>query len=254
MLQTLGSYQALNLWRFGVWLGALLLWSNFTANNVFTNLESNVSVSVQSRTGEDDTYIIFLAESKESSDLGGTLRSQTLGVNHISQSRNCALASLDNAESNDRQILGYDAASDRLPFALSAASGTKTAVSIFEQQSHTSGVHNALLHGKALLIVSTSYLEHESFELVADRVARNFLAHATIDEDAELAVIFNVDEFLGTGGRVRNVELHLDGLTLECEPCQEKVWDGRWWEKLWLNGTELDLCVGGPCPGQCIQP
>jgi len=191
VLQTLGGNQALNLWGLRVRLRALLLWRNLTTNNVFTN-------------------IILLAESKKSSDLCGTLRSQALGVNDVRQPRDGAFAWLNDAESQHGKILRDDASSDRLPLALAAAAWSVAAMSLAEQQSDTGGVHDTLLHGKALLVVSSGDLEHESLELITDGVSGDFLAHATVHEDAELAIIFNVDEFLGTGSGVRDVELHLD--------------------------------------------
>ena len=37
------------------------------------------------------------------------------------------------------------------------------------------------------------------------------MAHASVHEDAESALVFDFDEFLGAIGGVGDVELHLDG-------------------------------------------
>jgi hypothetical protein len=74
-----------------------------------------------------------------------------------------------------------------------------------------SPVHNTLLHRETLLVVASSDPEDVALELVADAVAGNLVSHAALHEDAELALIFNLDQFLGTIVGVRNVELHLDG-------------------------------------------
>ena len=72
-------------------------------------------------------------------------------------------------------------------------------------------MHDTLLHGKALLVVAASDLEDETLELVADAVARDFLAHAAVHEDAEAAIVVDFDELLGAIGGVGDVELHDGG-------------------------------------------
>lgn len=72
-------------------------------------------------------------------------------------------------------------------------------------------MHDSLLHGEALLIVATGDLEYIAFEFGADAVARDFLAHAAVHEDAEFALVFDLNELLGTIGWVGDVELHPDG-------------------------------------------
>ena len=72
-------------------------------------------------------------------------------------------------------------------------------------------MHDPLLHGKALLVVAAGDFEDVAFELGTDAVARDFVAHAAFHEDAEFALVFDLDEFLGAIGRVGDVELHLDG-------------------------------------------
>jgi hypothetical protein len=57
-------------------------------------------------------------------------------------------------------------------------------------------MHNPLLHGKALLVVATGDTENVAFEFIAHRVAGHFLAHTSVDEDSELAVVFDFDGFL----------------------------------------------------------
>ena len=82
---------------------------------------------------------------------------------------------------------------------------------ITQQQPHTGRVHDALLHGKALLVVPARDLEDVALEFGADAVAGDFVAHAAVHEDAELALIFHFDQLLRAVGWVGDVELHLDG-------------------------------------------
>ncbi len=80
-------------------------------------------------------------------------------------------------------------------------------------------MHDALLHGEALLVVAAGDLEDVAFELGPDAVARDFLPHAFLHEAAEFALVFDFDELLGAIGRVGDVELHPDSLG---------GWTSRW--------------------------
>ena len=73
-------------------------------------------------------------------------------------------------------------------------------------------MHNTLFHGETLLVVAACDAEDVAGEFVAHAVAGDFGAHATFHEDAEFALIFDFDEFLGAVGGVGDVKLHLDGL------------------------------------------
>ena len=79
-----------------------------------------------------------------------------------------------------------------------------------QQEPHARRVHDALLHGEALLVVAAGDAELVAFEFVADAVAGDFGAHASVHEDAEFALVFDLDELLGAVGWVGDVELHLD--------------------------------------------
>jgi len=79
VLKTLGSNETLDLGSLGVWLLSLTLWLNFTTDDELAN-------------------IIILGETKESSNLGGSLGPKTLWLNRllIGQSRDCCIAHLHN--------------------------------------------------------------------------------------------------------------------------------------------------------------
>jgi hypothetical protein len=132
-------------------------------------------------------------------------------VNCICEPWKLAIALLNDAESNDRKVHGNDAATDRLPLALSRSAWSVARVAIGEEQSHTGWVHNTLLHREALLVVAAGDLEDVALEFVADAVARHFGTHSTVHEDAELAFIFNLDQLLRSVRGEGDVELHLDG-------------------------------------------
>jgi len=83
VLETLRSDESLDLGSFGVWLLAFTFRLNLSSNDELAD-------------------IIFLVETKESSDFGSTLRTESLWLNDISQTWDVAFALLDNREGEDR--------------------------------------------------------------------------------------------------------------------------------------------------------
>jgi len=178
VLETLRSNKTLDLGGLGVRLCALLLAGNLTTDDELAN-------------------IIFLAEAEEAADLGGALGSKTLGVDGVGDAGDLLVTLLDDAESKDGEVHADDTTADGLPLALTSATGTVAGVTVSEQETDTGGVHDTLLHRETLLVVASSDPEDVSLELIADGVARDLVTHAAVHEDAELALIFNLDQFLG---------------------------------------------------------
>ena len=158
---------------------------------------------------ERTTHIVLLGQAKKLPNLGRPLRPQPLGLHLVRETRNILVTLLDNRQRKHRQIHGHDAPPHTLPLPLSSAARAVTAVSLTEQQPYTSRVHAPLLHGKALLVVTAGDAEGVALEFVADAVARDLLAHATVDEDTQLTLLLDFDELLCAIGGVRDVELHL---------------------------------------------
>ena len=105
------------------------------------------------------------------------LGTQALRVDDVGQAGNVGLALLDDAEGQDGQVHGDDAATDRLSLALAGAAGAVAGVAVGEQEADTAGVHDTLLHGETLLVVAAGDAEDVALELVADGVTSNFGAH-----------------------------------------------------------------------------
>lgn len=151
---------------------------------------------------KDPTYIVLLAQAEELPDLGRPLGTETLRVGDISQAGNLSLTLLDDDQRQNSQVHSNNATPDGLSLPLTGPPGAVTRVASRQEKADTSRVHNTLLHGETLLVVSAGDLEDITSELGADTVAGDFLAHALLHEDAELALIFNLDELLGAVGRV----------------------------------------------------
>lgn len=87
------------------------------------------------------------------------------------------LALLDDGESKDGKVHGDDATADGLALALTGAAGAVARVSLGEEKADTGWVHNTLLHGETLLVVSSGDLEDVALELVSDGVTGNLSPH-----------------------------------------------------------------------------
>ena len=226
MLETLRGDQTLDAGGLGVGFLAFALGLDFTADDEFADLrESQKIVWSDNRSmtwplGEghgigrgkgQSTHIIFTRQIEKLANLGRPLRPQPLRLHTIRQPGNLPFALLNDTERQHRQICRNNTPSNTLPPPLAGPSGPVTAVSCREQQPHASRVHDALLHGETLFVVAAGDLEDVAGELGAERVGGDFLAHAAVHEDAQFAVILDLDEFLGAVGRVGYVEFHLDG-------------------------------------------
>ena len=132
-------------------------------------------------------------------------------MHRVRQTRNVVLALLDNRQCQHGQIHRDDAAADALALALARPARPVAAVAVAEEQPDPGRVHDALLHREALLVVAAGDFEHVAFELVADAVAGHFGPHASLHEDAQLALVFDLDELLRAVGGEGDVQLHLDG-------------------------------------------
>lgn len=161
------------------------------------------------------THIIFTRQIEEFANLGRPLRPQSFRLHAVRQARDLPFPLLDHAQGQHGQVGRDDAAPNTLPPPLAAPSGPVTAVSGRQEQPHAGRVHDPLFHGETLLVVAAGDLEDVAGELGAEGVGGDFLAHAAVHEDAQFAVVLDLDEFLGAIGRVGYVELHLDGVVVK---------------------------------------
>ncbi len=141
-------------------------------------------------------HIILLGQAKKFPNLRCSLRPQSLGQNLVCHARYFFVSLLHNTEGQNTQVHSHDAASDTFPPSLTGPSGSIARVTVTEQQSDTGRMHDPLFHGEALLVVASSDAEDVTFEFGSNGVSGNFLAHAAVHEDAELALIVDFDELL----------------------------------------------------------
>lgn len=85
--------------------------------------------------------VVLLAETKESSDLGSTLGTKSLGLDDIGQAGNIFIALLDNGKSEHSKILTDNAASNGLAFSFTGAARSVAGVAIGEEELNSSRKH-----------------------------------------------------------------------------------------------------------------
>jgi hypothetical protein len=102
------------------------------------------------------------------------------------------LAVLDDGESDDTEVLANDAATDALALALALSSGTIALVSLLHQDADAAGLHYALAHREAFLIVASSYLEDVACELLAEKFAGELVAHALVEQSTTMDEVTNL--------------------------------------------------------------
>jgi len=152
--------------------------------------------------------IVVFVQVKQFSDLAGSLRAKTTGNCGVGQTWNLGFSLLDDDEMKNGEIGVDDATSDTPAVTLSGATRTIAAVLSAEQKADSSVSQDALHHGKALFVVSTADSEDVTLPFVAEGIAGNFLRHLLVEKDAKFAVIFDLDEFLTSRGRVGDIQLH----------------------------------------------
>ena len=121
VLQALGSNQTLDLGGLGVF--GLALAGDGTADDELAD-------------------VVLLVETEETADLGGTLRTETLGDDAVGQTGELALTLLDDAEGQDGKVEVGDGTTDTLALPLSGAAGAVAAVAFAEEQAGTGGKEN----------------------------------------------------------------------------------------------------------------
>jgi len=183
VLETLRSNETLDLWCLGVWLLAFTLWLNLTTDDEFAN-------------------IIILAEAEELADLRSSLGTETLWCNGVCDTWDIGVTLLDDAEGEDGKIHGDDATTNGFTLALTGTTWAVAGVTIGEEEADTGWVHDSLLHWETLLVVATSDLEDVALELITNGITWDFGAHALVNEDSQLALIFDFNELLRSVRRV----------------------------------------------------
>lgn len=196
-LQDDGSDETLDSGRLECGLLALLLCRDFATDDVLAD-------------------IVILAEIEELSDLAGTLRAKSARNGNVGEAGQLLLAILHNDDRQNCKIGADDAAADRLALALACAARAVARVSLGKQKADSVVEEDSLLHREALLVISAGNLEDVPLKLVAKGIDLDLLRNALVVEDAQLALVGDLDELLAAGGRICNVELRKGEVERAC--------------------------------------
>jgi hypothetical protein len=111
--------------------------------------------------------IVILAQVEEPSNLSCPLGTESLGEHVFRKPRKGALALLHDDEGQHGDIRADDASSDGFALALTAAAGAVARVAVGEEEFHSVGEEDALLHGKPLLVITAGDTEDVALKFVA---------------------------------------------------------------------------------------
>ena len=126
--------------------------------------------------------VILFAQVEQLADLRGSLGTKSSGLGIVSQSRDLLLALLHNNEVDSRHLGRDDASSDGLSLAFSLPSGTVARHASSQEQTDTIRSEDTLLHGKSLLVISSSDLEDVAGELLTEIFAIDFVGNSLLVE------------------------------------------------------------------------
>jgi len=189
-LETDGGDETLDFGSLGVGLGVLLLCTlDLTPDNVLPD-------------------VILLGQVEESPDLGCPLRAKPLREDVFGQAWEGVLALLDDDEGQDGDIGTDNASPDGLALALTSAAGAVARVAVGEEELHSAGKENTLLHRETLLVVATGNAENVAFELITERIGGDLLGDLLVVEDTDSALVVDVNGLLFPSCGVGDVELH----------------------------------------------
>lgn len=151
--------------------------------------------------------IVLLGQSKQLSDVVGSLGAESSGNGLGGEALNVGITLLDNDDGQDGQVGGDDASSDGLSLSLTSSSRSVARRLLGEEKSNSGGVHNTLLHGETLLVVTTGNLENVALELITEEVGLDLLTHSLLVEATESVLVFNIDALLSALSGVCDVKL-----------------------------------------------
>jgi hypothetical protein len=204
VLETLGGDETLDARSLGVGLGTLSLGLDLTTNDELADLDHNYSqywYSSQTQPAAAIRHGDGLAKRNRASW-------EVLTSSSLLRPKNLRIFVARLGPRRLGWTVSVRPGRSASPCFTSAARAVAR-VSVGEEEAHTGRVHDTLLHGETLLVVAAGDLEDVALELVANGVARDFLTHAAVHEDAELALILNIDELLRAIGGEGDVQLHL---------------------------------------------
>mmetsp|Transcript_25520 Transcript_25520/g.55198 ORF Transcript_25520/g.55198 Transcript_25520/m.55198 type:complete len:320 (-) Transcript_25520:58-1017(-) len=174
----------------------------------FGTLGDGLALLLESAGDHELLDIVLLRQVEQLTDLASSLGAKSLGDRDIGDALDLAVALLGDHQVQHSKIRGDDAPTHRLPLPLSDSAGSVARGASLEQKSNTGVGQHTLLHGEALLVVSTRNSEDVTSELGAQILAGNLLGDSLLVDSAQLLLIIDLDELLVSRCGVCDVDLH----------------------------------------------
>lgn len=166
---------------------------------------------------ESSNVILLVGQVEELADSGGSLGTSSSGsllvgesyeirMEFVSGTFDLGFTLLDDGKSEGSDIGADDAASDRLLLSFTSSSGSVSGVSLRHKESGSALDEDTLLHGEAVLIISTSDFKDIALPVVSENGSVDFLSHLLSVEGKpwrlwNIAIIYNFLSSSTTRGR-----------------------------------------------------
>ena len=104
-------------------------------------------------------------------------------MDDVGKAGDVGITLLHDGEGEDGKVLLDDAATDGLPLALTGAARAVAGVALSKEETDTRRVHDTLLHGETLLVISAGDAEDIALPLVTKGVGGDLLRDLLVVED-----------------------------------------------------------------------
>jgi hypothetical protein len=174
------------------------------------SLDDGLAVLFEDSGDDSLSDIVGLLQVEELSDVGGPLRSETLGDNNVRQAFDLTGSLSEDDQVEDGKVGSDDATSDGLSLSLTNLSGSVARLAGLQEQSNSVVGDDTLLHGETLEVVTTRDSEEVAGPLLAESFTLDLLGDSLVIEVSESSLIFHFNVLLGTSTGECNVELHCE--------------------------------------------
>lgn len=150
----------------------------------------------------DDTHLLWIElvwNTKQTSDLSGTLRDVALWNVDVSQAWELLTVRVDEDDVESVEVWANDAATDGLSLWLTLAAFTEALAALLEEKTNTVVLEHALHHGETLSVVSASDLESAASERWIDEGTIDFLGDTQIVYGLSLTEVIDLVALRATG-------------------------------------------------------
>jgi len=139
-------------------------------------LEVRLLLALNDLSSDDELlHIIISLQVEELANARRTLGTEAARLDGVGQTRDLTLTLLYDEKVENGELTRNNTATNGLSLALTTLAGSVEGVTLGEEETHTLGGQDTLLHGETFLVVTACDLEHIALELVTERLTLNFV-------------------------------------------------------------------------------